>query len=107
VTTREAINYKRSVRAFQKFELRTRVIHWDEERFYLEQSFNVGGQTFVGALVEGLVRSPRGILKPGDVFARTGYEGPTPEISDELKERIAYLKSSLPRGQSATVHCAD
>ena len=32
VTTGEMINYRRSIRAFQKFELRTRVIYWDENR---------------------------------------------------------------------------
>jgi acyl-CoA thioesterase FadM len=94
VTTCEIINYKRSIRAFQKFELRTRVINWDDERFYVEQSFDVGGQTFVGALVEGLVRSPQGVLRPNEVFAETGYEGPAPVPSEEMKERIAYLKRS-------------
>jgi acyl-CoA thioesterase FadM len=107
VTTCEVITYKRSIRAFQKFELRTRVIHWDEDRFYVEQSFDVSDQTFVSALVEGLVRGPQGVLKPGDVFAKAGYEGPAPELSEEMKERIAYLKkSSLPRGPSRTGHHA-
>jgi len=107
VTTCEVITYKRSIRAFQKFELRTRVIHWDEDRFYVEQSFDVSDQTFVSALVEGLVRGPQGVLKPGDVFAKAGYEGPAPELSEEMKEWIAYLKrSSLPRGPSRTGHHA-
>ena len=105
VTTGEIINYRRSIRAFQKFELRTRVIYWDENRFYVEQSFNVSGQMFVSALVEGLVRSPHGVLEPGEVFAKAGYEGPVPEPSQEMKERIACLKkSSPPRGSSGTGH---
>lgn len=107
VTTGEIINYRRSIRAFQKFELRTRVIYWDENRFYVEQSFNVTGQMFVSALVEGLVRSPHGVLEPGEVFAKAGYEGPVPEPSQEMKERIACLKkSSPPRGPSGTGHHA-
>ena len=107
VTTGEIINYRRSIRAFQKFELRTRVIYWDENRFYVEQSFNVSGQMFVSALVEGLVRSPQGVLEPGEVFAKAGYEGPAPEPSQEMKERIACLKKSLPpRGPSGTGHHA-
>jgi acyl-CoA thioesterase FadM len=105
VTTGEIINYRRSIRAFQKFELRTRVIYWDENHFYIEQSFNVSGQMFVSALVEGLVRSPHGVLEPGEVFAKAGYEGPVPEPSQEMKERIACLKkSSPPRGSSGTGH---
>ena len=103
VTTGEMINYRRSIRAFQKFELRTQVIYWDENRFYVEQSFNVSGQVFVSALVEGLVRSPQGVLQPGEVFAKAGYEGSVPEPSQEMKERIACLKKSLPpRGPSGT-----
>ena len=93
VTTCELINYKRAIRAFQRFELRTRVIHWDEERFYVEQYFDVDGQTFVATLVQGLVRGPQGILKPRDVFAQAGYEGPAPEASQETKEQIALLKT--------------
>ena len=94
VTTRELINYKRSIRAFRKFELRTRVIHWDEDRFYVEQSFDVGGQTMVAALVEGLVRGPQGVLKPGEVFAKAGCAGPAPEPSEQMRQMIAYLKKS-------------
>ena len=108
VTTCDVINYKRSIRAFQKFELRTRVVHWDNDRFYIEQSFDVGGQTFVSALVEGVVRSPQGILKTGDVFAKAGYEGPPPEPSEDMKERITYLKKlsppRRPRQQAITTY---
>jgi acyl-CoA thioesterase FadM len=104
VTTGEVINHKKSIRAFQKFELRTRVIHWDEDRFYLEQCFDVNGQTFVSALGEGLVRSPQGVLRPADVFAKAGYEGPAPEPSEDMKKRITYLKKSLaPSGPSVQV----
>jgi hypothetical protein len=78
VTTGEIINYRTSIRAFQKFELRTRVIYWDENRFYVEQSFHVSGQMFVSALVEGLVRSPHGVPEPGEVFAKQATTDPFP-----------------------------
>jgi len=96
VTTGEIVNYRRSIRAFQKFELRTRVIYWDENRFYADQSFNVSGEMFVSALVEGAVRSPQGVLSPAALFAQAGYDGPPPEPSQEMKERIASLKKSSP-----------
>jgi acyl-CoA thioesterase FadM len=108
VATCDVINYKRSIRAFQKFELRTRLVHWDEDRFYFEQSFDVGGQTFVSALVEVAVRSRQGVLKLGDVFVKAGYEGPPPEPSEEMKEKIIYLKklspSRRPRQQATTTY---
>jgi acyl-CoA thioesterase FadM len=96
VTTGELINYRRSIRAFQKIELQTRVIYWDENRLYVEQSFNVSGEMFVSALVEGAVRSPQGVLSPAALFAQAGYDGPAPEPSQEMKERIASLKKSSP-----------
>ena len=104
VTTGEIINYRRSIRAFQKFELRTQVIYWDENRFYLKQSFDVSGQTFVNALVEAAVRSPQGVLEPGEVLAKAGYEGPVPDPSKEMKERIACLKSTTQRGKESGDH---
>ena len=106
VTTGEIINYRRSIRAFQKFELRTESL-LGSKPLLRRTSFNVTGQMFVGALVEGLVRSPHGVLEPGEVFAKAGYEGPVPEPSQEMKERIACLKkSSPPRGPSGTGHHA-
>jgi acyl-CoA thioesterase FadM len=104
LNTGEIINYRRSIRAFQKFELRTQVIYWDENRFYLEQSFDVSGQTFVSALVEAAVRSPQGVLEPGEVLAKAGYEGPVPDPSKEMKERIACLKSTTQRGKESGDH---
>ena len=98
VTTGEIVNYRRSIRAFQKFELRTRVIYWDENRIYAEQSFHVSGEMFVSALIEGAVRSRHGVLSPAAFFAQAGYDGSTPEPSQEMKERIASLKKSSPPG---------
>ena len=98
LTSGEIVNYRRSIRAFQKFELRIQLIYWDENRFYVEQSFNVSGEMFVSALVEGALRSPQGVLKPAAVFAQAGYDGPAPEPSQEMKERIACLKKSSPPG---------
>lgn len=92
VTGAEVTIYRKSIRAFQAFDLKTRIIHWNEARFYVEHLFVADGQVCVRALVEGIVRSPQGVLRPNDVFSMAGYTGGSPEITDEQKEQIACLE---------------
>jgi hypothetical protein len=79
----------------QLFELTTRIIHWDESRFYVEHLFVADGQVYVRTLLEGLVRSPSGVLKPNDVFSAAGFTGGSPSVSQEEMAQIdALIQSS-------------
>jgi len=92
VTTSETMTYKRSIKAFSKVTLQTKLIAWNEHRFYLEQSFFVKGQLMASTLLEGLIRAPQGILKPGDVFAAAGMKEASPEFPEDLKKWAAFLR---------------
>jgi acyl-CoA thioesterase FadM len=48
------VNYLRPIRPFQKFDLGTRLLTWDDKYFYMEQRFVAGGQLCAVALVKGL-----------------------------------------------------
>ena len=85
VTTRETIAYKRPVKAFDRVKLTTTVIYWNERRFYMEQRFEVQGKTKALAYVEGLVRSPKGHLKPAEAFAAMGLQRASPLIPEHLR----------------------
>lgn len=93
VTTAETMTYRKSVKAFSLVTLQTRLIAWDEERFYLEHRFVVKGKTTAHCLLEGLIRSPQAILKPGDVFKASGLQEQSPEFPEDLKKWISFLKS--------------
>lgn len=92
VTTSETITYRRSIKAFSKVILKTKLLTWDEERFYLEHSFLVNGKEMAHCTLEGLIRAPQGIQKPGDVFTASGLQEDAPQFSEKLKEWISFLR---------------
>jgi acyl-CoA thioesterase FadM len=94
VTTAETINYKRSIKAFSRVNVRTKLLWWNENRFYLEHTFYVKGQVRAHCYLEGLIRSPQGILKPNEVFGALGLRQEPPGISVDLQKWIA-LRANL------------
>ncbi len=92
VTTSETMTYEKSIKAFSKVTLQTKLIAWDAQRFYLQQTFFVKGQVKAQCLLEGLIRSPQAILKPGDVFMAAGMNEASPEFPEDLKKWISFLK---------------
>jgi acyl-CoA thioesterase FadM len=86
VATTERIQYKRSIKAGEKVQLRTKMLCWDEKRFFLRQTFLVNGEERAFALVEGLVRGSTGVLKPTEAFKALGVSSPSPEMPEEIKQ---------------------
>ena len=85
VTTKETIKYKRSIRAFDKVSLVTKIVHWNERRFYMEQAFFVKGEQRAVAYVEGLVKGPKGHIKPNEAFKALGINRAAPPLPENLK----------------------
>lgn len=91
VTTSETMTYRKSIKAFSKVTLQTQLIAWDEQRFYLQQTFLVKGEVKAQCLLEGLIRSPKAILKPVNVFSAAGMSEASPEFPEDLKKWVAFL----------------
>ncbi|MFY0652195.1 MAG: thioesterase family protein [Cyclobacteriaceae bacterium] len=85
VTTRETLSYKRSIKVFDRVRLLTRIIHWNERRFYLEHVFYVKGEIKALAYVEGLVRGPKGHLKPEEAFKAMGVTRESEPLPEHLQ----------------------
>lgn len=83
------IRFRRSLKCFQKFELQTRVIGWDEKWFYIEQRIFSGGHLITVALLKALFISRRGSVPTQKVFKMLnvsfGQERLTPAIKHWLK----------------------
>jgi hypothetical protein len=94
VTTAETVTYRRSIQAFEKFQVTTKIVFWDDERFYVEHRFMCNDRLCLRALVEGMIRSPEGVLKPGEMFEQTGDVGEKPKISQQLLAEIEALRSA-------------
>jgi acyl-CoA thioesterase FadM len=72
------IRFRRPLGPFRRFVLRTRVVHWDDKWFYIEQRFERGGAVVAVALVRALMRGRGRQVRPGEVFALLGPEPAQP-----------------------------
>ena len=61
------------------------MVHWNDRRFYLEHIFYVNGEVYAHTYVEGLVRSPKGHLKPQEVFKTLGVSKESPPLPEKLQ----------------------
>jgi acyl-CoA thioesterase FadM len=80
-----AIRYRRSLKPWQRYELRTRLMGWDDRWFFMEQSFTRGGELMAHAIVKALFVGPEGRVRPQELVDATGYEVDRPEIPDAIR----------------------
>jgi len=77
----ETIRFRRSLAPFQKYELRTRLVAWDDKWFFFEQRFTTRGEVFAAGMVKGLLRGRQGNVSPGEVLAASGHAFQSPPLS--------------------------
>lgn len=75
VVTAESIGFRRSLTLFQRFDVETRVLGWDERSFYIHQRFLRGDAVIAGALVVGrFLRASGGSVSPLEVAELGGVD---------------------------------
>ena len=74
------IRYRREIRAFAKFILRSRIIGWDEKWIYIEHVIESGGKTCSVAYVRGALRGAAGAVPTNDVLALGGWTASSPPL---------------------------
>lgn len=78
------VRFSRSLKPFERFTLRSRLIGWDEKWFYLEQRIEVRQHKAATAIVRAVFRGPDGAVPPEQVLAIAGYHGPVPTLPSWL-----------------------
>ena len=79
------INFIRQIAPFQKFDLVTRIVTWDDKYAYMEQRFESEGTLHAHAYVKGLFLGARGRVANSAVVAELGYTGEPPPCPEELR----------------------
>jgi acyl-CoA thioesterase FadM len=79
------INFIRPLAPFQKFELITRLVTWDEKYAYMEQRFESRGVLCAHAYVKGLFLERKGRVAPPEVAAALGTTAAPPPMPEELR----------------------
>ena len=80
------IRFIKPLRPFQAFELRSRIVAWDEKWFYIEQDFTSDGVVVATGLVRGLIRAPGRSLPTAEVLAIVGWTQPSPPVPSHVRE---------------------
>ncbi|XP_048868060.1 protein THEM6-like [Brienomyrus brachyistius] len=87
------IRYRRSLRLGEAFELRSRIVSWDDKAFFVEQRFVSCADGFVAAVMfcrQNVLRSsPDKVLQ---FLCKRKVE--CPEVPEDLQHWINYIKAS-------------
>ncbi|MFH1034590.1 MAG: thioesterase family protein [Pseudomonadota bacterium] len=87
------IRFRRGLRPFQRYDLRTRLVYWDHKWFFMEQRFEVAGQVYASALVKGVFVGPREKISPQVVAQAIGHDGASPPMPEEVRAWLQWEPS--------------
>ena len=83
-----SVRYRRRVRMFQKFEIHSRALGWDNRFLYLEQSIWTKGHCANQALYRTAVTGPEGIVDPAKVAVAMGEDPQSPALPEWVENWI-------------------
>jgi acyl-CoA thioesterase FadM len=82
VATFFTIRFRYPLKVFQKYQLRTRIIYWDDRTFYFHQDFERKGRIVATAYSCSTLLGPQGPVKPRELFEAVGVSVTRPEKPD-------------------------
>lgn len=91
-----SVRFLRSLDPFQVYELRTRLLCWDEKWFYIEHRFQRGQDLVAVAWIQGLFRGKNGNVTPREVLERTGVQIESPPIPAAITGWQSAMRANEP-----------
>jgi len=81
------VRYRREIRPFERFRIRSRVIGWDEKWFYVEHIVEKQKDTFCAiGHARTVIRGKGGTIRPSEVLTLVGAENtPSPELPEFVR----------------------
>ncbi len=85
------VRFRQRIRGFEKFQMRSRAVCWDDKFIYLEQSmWKKNGSCASHVMFRSAVTDRNGIVPPADVLREMGHETVTsPPMPDWIAEWCA------------------
>jgi acyl-CoA thioesterase FadM len=85
VVVGEKMRFKKSLAPFQKFEIGTRLMAWDEKYIYLEHRFYRGSEVMAwGCIRARFIKKTGGLVTPAEMIQLLGITVPAPTPPDYL-----------------------
>lgn len=94
------IRYRRPLGVFQRYELRTRLVGWDERWFFVEQRFTRRGELMALALVKVQFLGRQGRVSPREVAAAGPWTLEPPPLPQAVLDWQDAESRLQPRGES-------
>src|SRR5262245_8664317 len=78
--------FRRDLKLFQKFEVHTRVLGWDQRWGFLEHRFVRGGRVLGVVGVRGMFKGPNGTIEPQFFLSAVGAKDSSPPLPQWIVE---------------------
>ncbi len=80
----EFIRFRRGLRPFRAFTMRTRVVAWDEKWVFIRQTFEVDGRAVAIGAVKGLFRGPSGNVPSRELVEAVSPGRESPGFDEDM-----------------------
>lgn len=74
------VRFRRPLKPFQPFELKSHMLAWDDKWIYIEHKIEVDGVLACQAVVRGAFVAADGVVAPASVAEAAGFAGETPAL---------------------------
>lgn len=78
--------FRRELRLFERFEIHTRMLGWDDKWSFMEHRFVKDGRVAGVVIMRGLFRGQHGNVPPADFAVELGLPEQSPALADWLSE---------------------
>ncbi len=80
------VRFKRSMRLFEKFTLKTRILGWDEKWVYMEHRIETAEHLAVIAIVKALFKEKGRSIPSRELAEAFGHGGSSPVLADFVED---------------------
>ncbi|WP_413583319.1 acyl-CoA thioesterase [Bdellovibrio sp. HCB288] len=86
VVVAERMRFKKSIKPFQKFQISTRLVHWDDKYTYIEHKFLVKGEPVAWGMIRArFLKKSGGLVSTEELLGVLGIPLQKPEMPAHLK----------------------
>lgn len=82
------MRYLYPLKAFQRYELSTRLVCWDNQGIYIEQRFQCNKKTIAVGQVKAIIMGRSSTIAPGYLLEILGYDSSSPTMPVEIQSAI-------------------
>jgi acyl-CoA thioesterase FadM len=101
------VRFRRAARLFQRMELRTQIVCWNDEATWFRQEFFIGGRSIALAYCKAEMRTKAGVLATSELLRVAGHAATAspamPEIVRVLEENEMRLQQEQQEKRSELV----